>query len=38
MASSRSPQIVLTDDDVLLREGVGSLLDRSGFDVITGGQ
>jgi DNA-binding NarL/FixJ family response regulator len=25
---------VLADDDVLLREGIASLLDRSGFEVI----
>jgi DNA-binding NarL/FixJ family response regulator len=30
----RSVRIVLADDDVLLREGVGSLLERSGFDVV----
>jgi len=30
----RSVRIVLADDDVLLREGVGSLLDRAGFDVV----
>ncbi len=39
MASSpgpdrRAPQVVLADDDVLLREGVASLLDRSGFEVV----
>lgn len=27
-------QVVVADDDVLLREGLSSLLDRSGFDVI----
>jgi DNA-binding NarL/FixJ family response regulator len=27
------PRVVLADDDVLLREGLASLLDRSGFDV-----
>jgi hypothetical protein len=27
-ASSRSPQVVLADDDVLPREGAASLLDR----------
>lgn len=27
-------RVVVADDDVLLREGVASLLDRSGFDVI----
>ena len=26
--------VVIADDDVLLREGLASLLDRSGFDVI----
>jgi DNA-binding NarL/FixJ family response regulator len=30
----RSPRVVLADDDVLLREGLASLLDRSGFDVV----
>ena len=30
----RAPRVVLADDDVLLREGVASLLDRSGFDVV----
>ena len=34
MASSRAPQVVLADDDVLLREGIASLLDHSGFDVV----
>ena len=28
-----APRIVLADDDVLLREGLASLLDRSGFEV-----
>jgi DNA-binding NarL/FixJ family response regulator len=27
-------RVILADDDVLLREGVASLLDRSGFDVV----
>ena len=27
-------QVALADDDVLLREGLASLLDRSGFDVV----
>ena len=27
-------RVILADDDVLLREGVASLLERSGFDVI----
>jgi DNA-binding NarL/FixJ family response regulator len=30
----RLRRVVLADDDVLLREGLASLLDRSGFDVI----
>jgi DNA-binding NarL/FixJ family response regulator len=30
----RSPRVVLADDDVLLREGLASLLDRSGFAVV----
>ena len=34
MTSSGTPQVVLADDDVLLREGIASLLDRSGFEVI----
>lgn len=28
------PAVVLADDDVLLREGLASLLDRSGFNVV----
>jgi serine/threonine-protein kinase PknK len=32
--ASGAPQVVLADDDVLLREGVASLLQRSGFDVV----
>jgi len=28
------PRVVLADDDVLLREGVASLLERSGFSVV----
>jgi DNA-binding NarL/FixJ family response regulator len=32
--SQRAPRVVLADDDVLLREGLASLLDRSGFDVV----
>src|SRR5258708_7236641 len=31
--SRRAPSVVLADDDVLLREGLASLLDRSGFKV-----
>jgi DNA-binding NarL/FixJ family response regulator len=31
----RPPRVVLADDDVLLREGLASLLDRSGFDVVS---
>ena len=29
-----APRIALADDDVLLREGLASLLERSGFDVV----
>src|ERR1700722_19165093 len=29
-----APRVVLADDDVLLREGLASLLDRSGFQVV----
>jgi serine/threonine-protein kinase PknK len=29
-----APQVVLADDDVLLREGVASLLERHGFEVV----
>ena len=32
--SRYAPRVVLADDDVLLREGLASLLDRSGFDVV----
>jgi serine/threonine-protein kinase PknK len=36
VASSPQPRVrvVLAEDDVLLREGIASLLDRSGFDVV----
>jgi DNA-binding NarL/FixJ family response regulator len=30
----RAPRVVLADDDVLLREGLASLLTRSGFEVV----
>jgi DNA-binding NarL/FixJ family response regulator len=30
----RAPRVVVADDDVLLREGLASLLDRSGFEVV----
>jgi DNA-binding NarL/FixJ family response regulator len=30
----RPTRVVLADDDVLLREGLASLLDRSGLDVV----
>ncbi|HWI70727.1 MAG TPA: response regulator transcription factor, partial [Baekduia sp.] len=30
----QSLRVALADDDVLLREGVASLLDRSGFEVV----
>jgi DNA-binding NarL/FixJ family response regulator len=33
-ASERNTGVVIADDDVLLREGLASLLDRSGFDVV----
>ena len=33
-ASERKTSVVIADDDVLLREGLASLLDRSGFDVV----
>jgi DNA-binding NarL/FixJ family response regulator len=33
-ASMPAPRVVLADDDVLLREGLASLLDRSGFEVV----
>jgi DNA-binding NarL/FixJ family response regulator len=32
--SAKAPRIALADDDVLLREGLASLLERSGFDVV----
>src|SRR5208282_541191 len=32
--SRSARRVVLADDDVLLREGLASLLDRSGFDVV----
>jgi serine/threonine-protein kinase PknK len=30
----RPTRVVLADDDVLLREGLASLLDRSGLDLV----
>jgi DNA-binding NarL/FixJ family response regulator len=33
-AQTKVPRVVLADDDVLLREGLASLLGRSGFDVV----
>ena len=33
-AGGRGLRVVLADDDVLLREGLASLLDRSGFDLV----
>jgi DNA-binding NarL/FixJ family response regulator len=33
-ADRQAPRVVLADDDVLLREGLGSLLERSGFAVV----
>src|SRR5882757_1862215 len=32
--STATPRVVLADDDVLLREGLASLLGRSGFEVV----
>ena len=32
--SEEPARVVVADDDVLLREGIASLLDRSGFDVV----
>ena len=32
--SERRPRVVLADDDVLLREGLASLLERSGLEVV----
>ncbi len=34
MSSSPATRVVIADDDVLLREGLASLLERSGFDVV----
>jgi len=34
MATPASTRVVLADDDVLLREGLASLLERSSFDVV----
>lgn len=33
MTTSRT-RVVLADDDVLLREGLAGLLERSGFEVV----
>src|SRR5580698_8429872 len=32
--SEPATRLVVADDDVLLREGIASLFDRSGFDVV----
>jgi hypothetical protein len=35
LGSAATPlRVVVAEDDVLLREGLASLLDRSGFDVV----
>src|SRR4051812_34295728 len=34
MATLDRPRVVLADDDVLLREGLASLLERSGYSVV----
>jgi DNA-binding NarL/FixJ family response regulator len=34
MSEMSALRVVIADDDVLLREGLASLLDRSGFDVV----
>ena len=34
MSSWQATRVVVADDDVLLREGLASLLERSGFDVV----
>ena len=34
MSGSPRTRVVVADDDVLLREGLASLLERSGFDVV----
>ena len=33
-ASHRGVRVVLADDDILLREGIASLLERSGYEVV----
>jgi DNA-binding NarL/FixJ family response regulator len=33
-ASTPAPRVVVADDDVLLREGLASVLERSGFEVV----
>jgi DNA-binding NarL/FixJ family response regulator len=34
VSRSSAPRVIVADDDVLLREGLSSLLGRSGFDVV----
>jgi DNA-binding NarL/FixJ family response regulator len=34
MVRGRRARVALADDDVLLREGLASLLERSGFEVV----
>ncbi len=33
-----APRVVIADDDVLLREGLASLLQREGFEVVRAGR
>src|ERR1700689_4990307 len=34
ISASRAVSVIVADDDALLREGLASLLERSGFDVV----
>src|SRR5271156_2389492 len=34
ISPSRAVRVIVADDDALLREGLASLLERSGFDVV----
>jgi DNA-binding NarL/FixJ family response regulator len=34
VVNEASARIVLADDDVLLREGIASLLERSGYEIV----
>ena len=34
VVTARLPRVALADDDVLLREGLAGLLERSGYEIV----